>query len=300
MALDAFALVLTMLALGKLCATRVFPEGAADALNRFVLYICLPASVLRFAPHLAVGRDVIGVIVVPYAIVAVTALVVYGLARVLALSSEVRAVLLLCVPLGNTSFLGYPLTRALLGDDALPLAVLYDQLGSFVLLSTWGAWVLARNAGGERPRLSSLLRKVVTFPPVLALVVALVVMPREPPPLLAAGLRQLSDALLPIAAFAVGLTLELRLPRASIAPLATGLALKLGLLPLVALGIGRALGLAALPAEVAVLESAMPPMITAAVLAMSAGLEPRLAAALVGYGTVLSMATLPAWVQLMR
>ncbi|MCY1458728.1 hypothetical protein D9M71_761360 [compost metagenome] len=48
--------------------------------------------------------------------------------------------------------------------------------------------------------------------------------------------------------------------------------------------------------QVNVLESAMPTMITAAALAISHRLAPRLAAALVGYGILLSLLTLPAWV----
>lgn len=48
-----------------------------------------------------------------------------------------------------------------------------------------------------------------------------------------------------------------------------------------------------------VLEAAMPSMITAAALAIAHGLAPRLAAALVGYGIVLSMATLPLWAALL-
>jgi len=51
---------------------------------------------------------------------------------------------------------------------------------------------------------------------------------------------------------------------------------------------------------VAVLESAMPTMVTAAALSISHGLAPRLAAALVGYGIVLAMATLPAWTWLVQ
>ena len=47
--------------------------------------------------------------------------------------------------------------------------------------------------------------------------------------------------------------------------------------------------------QVSVLESAMPTMITAAALAISHQLAPRLAAALVGYGILLSLATLPMW-----
>jgi predicted permease len=44
-----------------------------------------------------------------------------------------------------------------------------------------------------------------------------------------------------------------------------------------------------------VLEAAMPPMITSAALAAMAGLAPELAAAMVGYGTLAAMATLPLW-----
>jgi predicted permease len=52
--------------------------------------------------------------------------------------------------------------------------------------------------------------------------------------------------------------------------------------------------------DTVVLESAMPPMITAAALAISHNLAPRLAAAMVGYGILLSLATLPAWTWLLR
>ena len=43
----------------------------------------------------------------------------------------------------------------------------------------------------------------------------------------------------------------------------------------------------------------MPTMITAAALAIAAGLAPRLAAAMIGYGILLSLATLPAWAWLL-
>jgi predicted permease len=43
----------------------------------------------------------------------------------------------------------------------------------------------------------------------------------------------------------------------------------------------------------------MPPMITAAALAISHRLAPGLASALVGYGILISLATLPAWAWLL-
>ena len=210
------------------------------------------------------------------------------------------AVLLLCVPLGNTSFLGYPLTRAMLGEAALPFAVVYDQFGSFLMLSTWGIWVLARYGGDRAPTAREIGRKIVRFPPFVALLVALTVMPAAPPAVVEALLLRLSDALLPVVAFAVGLELRFRLPRGAGGPLAAGLALKLVLLPLVAWAFVRSFGPEGVAGSATVLESAMPSMITAGALASSHRLAPELAAALVGYGVLLSLATLPAWAVLLR
>ena len=48
MAFDAFALILAMLALGyAFQRLRVLPDNAAQTLNLVVLYVCLPAAVLR-------------------------------------------------------------------------------------------------------------------------------------------------------------------------------------------------------------------------------------------------------------
>ena len=75
MALDAFLLVIGMLALGKACAaTGRFPPEAAAVLNRFVLDICLPAAVLRYASRLELDLSLLRVIAVPWLLCALAAL----------------------------------------------------------------------------------------------------------------------------------------------------------------------------------------------------------------------------------
>jgi malate permease and related proteins len=82
---------------------------------------------------------------------------VWGLARLARLDARTSGTLLLVVPLANTSFLGFPAVEALLGADHLPAAVVYDQLGSFLALATYGAVVAAATAtrppgpGGHGP-----------------------------------------------------------------------------------------------------------------------------------------------------
>jgi predicted permease len=296
MAHDAFALILLMLALGyAFQRLRVLPDDAAQTLNLVVLYVCLPAAVLRYAPRLQLEPSLIGVALVPWALLLASVVLVTLASRVLRFRDDERAVLLLTVALGNTSFLGYPLTRALIGEHALPYAVIYDQFGAFLILSTFGLWVLARYGGDRKPTADDILRRVATFPPFWALVLGFTVMPAEPPAWFGGALQRLSDALLPLAMLTIGLSVKLALPRDELKPLATGLLLKLLAMPVLAWLLVRAMGMQGDMARATVLESAMPSMVTAGALAISHKLAPRLAAAMVGYGLLLSLLTLPFW-----
>lgn len=297
MAFDAFALILTMLGLGMAFARlRALPDNTADVLNRIVLYVCLPAAVLIYVPRLHLDASLIGLVATPWLLMLATLALVSLATRAFGFARDVHAVLLICVALANSSFIGYPMVRALLGDHALPYAVVYDQFGTFVLLSTFGLYVIARYSGDTPPTAPQILLRIAKFPPLWALLFALTVMPEQPPTWIGTGLKQLADAMLPLVMLAVGFSIQLRLPLEELKPLGIGLLLKLLVMPALALPISRAFGLQGTMLQANVLESAMPTMITAAALAMSHRLAPRLAAALVGYGILLSLVTLPAWV----
>jgi malate permease and related proteins len=294
----ALSLVLGLLLAGYFARRLArFPDNAADVLNRFVIDLCVPATLLRVLPTLHFRAELASLIAVPW----VLALFAYVLARLagraLRLDKQSESVLFLCTALGNTSFLGYPLCTALLGDSALPLAAVYDQLGSFLLLSVVAPMVVARAAGGPSPTLLDTLRRVLSFPPFIALIIALSPLPL--PANLDAILAPLADALVPVAIFAVGLRLRITPPR-PLSAFALGLIVKLGVLPLIAYGLLSLLEPPRPIFEVAVLESAMPAMITAGALAMAAGLAPELAAALVGWGVLCAIVTVPLWAALLR
>ena len=297
MAFDAFALILTMLGLGMAFSRlRALPDNTADVLNRIVLYVCLPAAVLIYVPRLHLDASLIGLVATPWLLMLATLVLVSLATRAFGFARDVHAVLLICVALANSSFIGYPMVRALLGDHALPYAVVYDQFGTFVLLSTFGLYVIARYSGDTPPTAAQILLRIAKFPPLWALLFALTLMPEQPPGWIGTGLKQLADAMLPLVMLAVGFSIQLRLPLDELKPLGIGLLLKLLVMPALALPISWAFGLHGTMLQANVLESAMPTMITAAALAMSHRLAPRLAAALVGYGILLSLVTLPAWV----
>lgn len=301
MAFDAFALMLAMLALGMLFARlRVLPDNAAETLNLLALYVCLPAAILVNVPKLRFEPSLLALAVLPWLVAGIAWVLVRLCSRGFGFRRDQAVVLVLLTMLGNTSYVGFPMVEALLGAQALPYAVVYDQFGTFLLLSTVGLVVLAHGSGGNAPTLRAIVLRILRFPPTWALVFGLTLMPEHPPQWIAQALERLSGVLVMLVMLAVGLGLQLRLPRDEMAPLAVGLALKLVLLPLVALPLGWLLGMRGDVLQVGVLETAMPPMITAAALAITHGLAPRLAAAVVGYGIVLSLLTLPLWRMLLQ
>jgi predicted permease len=294
----ALALILSMLVLGHLSARfRALPDSAPEVLNRFVITISLPAVVLRLVPRLHLEPSLLAVVAVPWVLALVFAALVHLVSKAFRLSRGVTGALLLCVPLGNTSFLGFPMVSALIGPDAVRFAVLYDQLGSFLLLSTYGLVVVARFSGEAEPSARTILLRVLKFPPFLALLVAFLPIPR--PPMVESVLERVGDTLVPIAMFAVGLKLSLRPPREA-GPLIFGLGAKMILSPLVAFAFLKLVGASHEATRVGVFEAGMPSMITAGALSILAGLAPELAAALVGYGVLLALVTLPVLARLLQ
>jgi malate permease and related proteins len=293
-------LVLVLVALaGGYLARKLgrFPDNASDVLNRFVIDVCVPATILRLVPTLTMRWDLLLLVVTPWLMVALALAASRLLRRALHLDAHSATVLFLCTALSNTSFLGFPLISALCGEAAVSLAAVYDQLGSFLILCTVAPLALARATGGPRQSAAEMAKRVLAFPPFLALLAALIPWPQ--PAWLAQVLLQLSRALIPVAMFAVGLRLRVT-PPAQRAAFAAGLGLKLVLLPACALGLAELVGAAPEVRDVAVLETAMPAMITAGAMAMAANVAPALAAALVGWGLLLAQITVPIWASVLR
>lgn len=293
---STFAFILLLLVVGAALRWRkLVPDNAPDTLNLVALYVCLPASILLYAPKLTLVPELAAFIAIPYIVLLATVVVIWPLARLLRFDRGSTACLLMQVPLGNTSFIGYALVPVLAGAGALGYAVVYDQLGTFILLVTWGLTIVAIFGGTERPTPLAILRRMLSFPPFLTLVFALTLMPAEPPAAVTQSLQMVAGMLLPLVVVALGMQLRLRLPRQHLLPLAIGLVAKLVLMPLLALGLCMWFGISGDMRLAAVYETAMPSMITAGALLSMAGLAPELAAAMIGYGIVLSMITLPLW-----
>lgn len=285
--------VLGLLACGVVAArTRALPAGTAAVMDRIVIVLALPGLVLARVPTLELDtRTLVPVGVAWGQLVLLVALVALA-ARVFRWSRTTTGTMLLCVPLGNTSFLGFPAVEALLGSEHLPYAIVYDQLGSFLALAIWGTFVAARWGQGAAPTAAGVARRIVTFPPFVALVVALIARWTGLPTPIEEVAALLGAMLTPLAMLSIGL--RLRIPELTSLPaLGTGLGLRLVVAPAAVLGVAALLGADGIAWETSVLEAAMPPMVTAGIVAIDAGLDERLATALTGGGILLALLTLP-------
>jgi len=292
-----FALLLCGIILKRL---ETFPQNGAQTLNLFIIYVSLPALILLQVPRLTFSKDLLVPVLLPWIMLAVSAGLVMTASLIFKWQRPTTGALMLVVPLGNTSFFGIPMVEAFWGAGSVSYAVLYDQFGSFLALSTYGSFILASYSGSEKPAPAAILKRVCLFPPFIALVFGLLTMSMPYPAALEAVLENIAASLVPVVMVAIGLQIRLKLPPGSWLPFSVGLAIKLVAAPLLATAICFLLNQHSLAAKVSVFEAGMPPMVTAGALALIAGLAPELTAALVGLGLVVSFLTLPALFQILQ
>ncbi|HLV47715.1 MAG TPA: AEC family transporter [Aliidiomarina sp.] len=306
--MENLGLIVAYLAIGwVLQRTRSLPEQSSLVLNQYVIYVAVPALILLYLPSLELSRDVFAPLLTPWAMYLLAIVLVLLASKIFHWGRELTGALLVVVPLGNTSFLGFPFVEAFYGKEGLPFAVIYDQTGSFLALALISSTIAAHystsataeNAGSVQAlSIKQRLAKLLVFPPVIALIAALLVGQTEYPSILQPLLENLAATLIPVVMIAVGLQLRLRIASHDMGPFTIALTIKLLILPFVALAAFILLGVNSLAAQVSVLEAAMPPMITGGAIAIGAGLKPRLVAAIIGYGVLIGMVTLPimAWI----
>jgi predicted permease len=196
----------------------------------------------------------------------------------------------------NTGYLGYPLTVALLGQDQLSTAVLYDVLvtGPCLLLGAFAVGAAFGTRAGEGPR--ERLRAFFTRNPPLYAAIAGLLAPAALAPDIAVDVSQaLLVAILPLGFFAVGATLaenaehgELPTPVPPLTrPVALAVVSRLAIAP--ALLILLAAPLIDLPAAYRLM-SAMPSGINSMVVAHAYGLDMEITAEAVAWSTAIVVA----------
>ena len=275
---------------------KSLPSNAHSTLGTLILYVPLPAVCLLSLPDLEWNIELLSLGLVAWIVFGVAYVLFSFLGRKFNWEKDLTGCLILTAGFCNSAFVGFPVIEALFGSEALKHAIFLDQAGSFLIVSSFGIWVaLTYSSGKLRKRV--LLKKIFLFPPFVAFVTGI-----------SAGslgwraegisrelLERLGGLLTPLALISVGLQLHWNEMKQEFRYLITGLAYKLIFAPLIILVIYFSIGVDKNIFQVAVMESAMAPMITSSILAASHNLRPRLAGMMVGVGVPLSFINLGLW-----
>jgi malate permease and related proteins len=271
------------------------PDNASKVFGGWVINVALPAAALNSIHSLTMHPDWWLAAATPWMGVVMAVAVIVPLCRVLGWSRQRAGALVLVAGWGNTSFVGLPMIVAFAGSQWLGLGIVIDLFGSYLALSILGITIVSVAATGRLSWLD-IGRRIISFPPFIAIVVALVTNHIDRPSWMAELLATLAATLTPIALAAVGYSLRLDRISGRAGALAAGLGFRLLLAPAAVVAMYLLLGSAHDPvAKVSMLEMAMPPMLGASVIALDHDLEPDLVALVIGVGVPLSLLTAWAW-----
>lgn len=288
---------------------RVLHPAHVPILNGLVLNITLPALVvlgLLRAPALSPRLAVL-----PLAFLgaeSVTLGLAYGIGRAMRLPTGVQGAILLVGVFGNTGFIGYPLTLALLPNE-FPTTILMDQFGMTIPMYFCAALLGAQFGGskgvggsGRRTAIVRFLRSPIFLSALLGLGLRLVPIPpalAAVPLLRATGgilehcLEYLGQGTTPVVLLALGISLRPGAAGGRVGPMALACGCKLLVCPLVMWSLCRALGAGGAVRMDSILMAAMPAAVMASVLSGQNDMEGDFAVGVVFVSTVLSTVTIP-------
>ncbi len=296
--MNNFILIFFFLALGLILQhVKQFPTSIYKVLNKIVIYLCLPAITLYHIPKIKWSNELLFPIGAGWIAFLLAVVFFHFLGKKLGWSNKLIGCLILTAGLSNSSFLGYPIIEALYGKKGLETAILVDQPGTFVVVSTLGVFVAAFYSKGS-PDAWSICKKIIFFPPFITFVAAclLNVFEYDLELNVQSFLLKIGSLVTPLALLSVGLQLTFDRRSQHWRFLRLGLFFRLILTPFIIMVLYVfVFNQHSEPIKITIMETAMAPMITGAILASTYGLKPKLSSMMIGFGIPISFVTLAFW-----
>jgi len=291
-----FIIIFIAIAIGILFRKyKNLPKDSHRVVNLWIVNVALPAIALRYIPKMKWNWDLMLIIATPLIIFFGALLIIIIASKFRDIPLKSKAAILLTVGFSNMSFLGYPITQAYYGEKGLQLAILCDQT-SFIVVSSLGI-LTATYATQQKGNfdIKDLLKKVFTFPPTIAFILAFTLPYFVNMNSIDPILKSLGATMVPMALFSIGLQLEFKNWQTDKLLLNLALFYKLIIAPLLVLAISWLFVIEKLYVQVSVIESAMAPMVVGTIIATEFGLNPKLSNNILSFGIPLSLGTTFLW-----
>ncbi len=260
-------------------------------LNTVLMYVALPALVFA-SVHRAELDPALGMLpAIAWAVALIGLLIGWLLARLLKLEGPTKGAFIMACVFGNTGYMGYPVAQALMGDPGLVRAIFSDVFGNTAAVISVGSLV-AGYYGAHDVKVNP-LKEIVTFPPFIALAAALALHWLPLPNALTSWLDALGKVVVPVIMISVGLSLKPRALGGHLSKAAIVAAVKLVVLPLLALGLGTLLLDDPQSLRVAAIEAGVPTMMLLVIMGQRFKLDTDFIASAILLTMVGAVVTIP-------
>lgn len=280
------------------------PKQVPTMIGQFLFWVGVPLSIITFLR----GADLSGALWVAPVSAWVAILLGAGLAWGWIKTQDIKTKnwtqptqgsFLLASMVGNTGYLGFPVSLTLVGEKYFGWAIFYDMLGTTI--GAYGLGVLlAARFGGVAHSHRQLVGTMVKNPALWSLGFGLGFRNIEIPLFAEQSLKGLAWSAIALSLILIGMRLSQLKSSRYLKQASVSLAIKMLFVPLV-LGIGLlGLGVRGSPQLVIVLQMAMPPAFATLVLAEVYELDRNLSVTALAVGSIGLLLTLPIWLLLFR
>ncbi|MBB4805051.1 putative permease [Chryseobacterium defluvii] len=276
-------------------ATKTIHPDAHKGINTWILYLALPAVSFKYLPKVQWTVEMLFPIMATFLISVFCFFFMKLYSKSKGYSGRSRSTLELTSGYSNTSFIGFPLISAFYGESFLSIAIICDQT-MFLALSTLG--IIAAVRGGSRSgkvSIAFILTRLVTFPPLIGCICALVLSPFIDLTFAEPFFDKLAATVSPLALFSVGLQLKFNGWKKLIPQMSVSMLYKMILSPAIVLGMALLFGIKGDVAKITVFEAAMPTVVTSSIIAEQFRLNTKLTNLTIGFSIIIGFFTSAVW-----
>ena len=282
-----------------------FDDKSRGLLAKLVTQVALPCYMLYTITQRFTAADLLKMLPAlrfPALSMVILLGIATGVARIFAVKQDRRGLFISMFFNSNTIFVGLPINQALFGDASIPYVLIYYMCNT-TFFWTLGTYLIQRDGEGEaRLDLKTSLKKVFS-PPLMGFLLGLVLVMLQIklPAFLASDLQYLGNLTTPLSMIFIGLSVS----HVGVKQLVLGkeqLLILLGrflVAPLLMATIVYWLPLPSLMKQVFIIQSAMPVMTNAPVVARLYGADSDYAAVMVTETTLATMVVIPILMLLM-
>lgn len=272
----------------------VLKQKQARTFLDFAIVFALPCLIFDKAYHLNFDFSLIVLIFMGLLSCVISAFISVLLGFIFKFSKTTIISMFLLSCFGNTIFVGMPIVEGIFSNPQFSAEVIfYDALATTLPISLFGPFVLSLGSG-EKVNLMANIKKILSFPPFLALLFGFLCKIIPLPEFLFSPIRLFGGAATPVALFAIGLGLGFMAIKTAYKATIIVIFAKMLLVPLIFIFLLKIFGFEMKASTlVAIIESAAPTMTLAGAMVMKAKLDSNLAVSAVAFGVLFAFVSMP-------